>query len=164
MISRLHIKRCYDRRSSGQLLDDVRDLLDTGMLTLDPTLLTLPDERLIPKLVDVWGFLFGNILPYFEAVFLPLQQEFKGTGTLSAKESTEFFGLLPHFDVRRLVLVSFRDNVILPLHARLRSTSPSELETWGKDERKRVLIGDILCSTVLKTSTRLFSLTERHHA
>jgi hypothetical protein len=101
-------------------LDDVRDLLDTGMLTLDPTLPTLPDDKLILKLVEVWGFLFGNILPYFEAVFLPLQQELKGTGTLSAKESREFFGLIPHFDVRRLVLVSFRDNVILPLHARLR--------------------------------------------
>ncbi|PWW72253.1 HbrB-domain-containing protein [Tuber magnatum] len=101
-IPSLHIKRCYDRCSSGQLLDDVRDLLDTGMRALDSTLLTLPDEKLIPKLVEIWGFLFGNILPYFEAVFLPLQQEFKGTGTLSAKESREFFGLLPHFDVRRL--------------------------------------------------------------
>ncbi|KAL0640716.1 hypothetical protein Q9L58_000020 [Maublancomyces gigas] len=124
----LHIKRCYDRRSPGQLIDDVRDLLDTGMLTLDPTLPTHTDEKSISRLVEIWSLLFGKVLPYFEAVFLPLQQEFKGVGTImSAKESREFFGVLvdtdglaDRLDVRRLVLMSFRDNVVLPLHEKLR--------------------------------------------
>lgn len=130
----LHIKRCYDRRSPGQLIDDVRDLLDTGMLTLDPTLPTHSDEKSISRLVEIWSLLFGKVLPYFEAVFLPLQQEFKGVGTImSAKESREFFGVLldteglgmgDRLDVRRLVLMSFRDNVVLPLHQKLRSTNP----------------------------------------
>lgn len=129
----LHIKRCYDRRSPTQLLEDVRDLLDTGMMALDPTLLTHSDEKSIPRLVEIWSLLFGNVLPYFEAVFLPLQQEFKGVGTImSAKESRDFFGVLAdtdgfgaglvdRLDVRRLVLMSFRDIVVLPLHERLRS-------------------------------------------
>lgn len=131
----LHIKRCYDRRSPGQLIDDVRDLLDTGMLTLDPTLSTHSDEKSISRLVEIWSLLFGKVLPYFEAVFLPLQQEFKGVGTImSAKESREFFGVLldieglgmaDRLDVRRLVLMSFRDNVVLPLHEKLRSTNPN---------------------------------------
>lgn len=133
----LHIKRCYDRRSPGQLIDDVRDLLDTGMLTLDPTLPTHSDEKSISRLVEIWSLLFGKVLPYFEAVFLPLQQEFKGVGTImSAKESREFFGVLldteglgmgDRLDVRRLVLMSFRDNVVLPLHQKLRSTNPLPL-------------------------------------
>lgn len=134
----LHIKRCYDRRSPGQLIDDVRDLLDAGMVTLDPTLPTHTDEKSISRLVEIWSLLFGKVLPYFEAVFLPLQQEFKGVGTImSAKESREFFGVLlmdtdgfgiglgDRLDVRRLVLMSFRDNVVLPLHEKLRSTSTS---------------------------------------
>lgn len=99
------------------------------MQALDPLLPTYSDEKSIPRLVDIWSLLFGKVLPYFEAVFLPLQQEFKGVGTvMSAKESREFFGGMEGtLDVRRLVLMSFRDNVVLPLHDRLRSTPPFSL-------------------------------------
>lgn len=95
---------------------------------LDPMLLKVSDERSIPRLVEIWSLLFGNVLPYFEAVFLPLQQEFKGVGTImTSKESRDFFGVVEGewgggggLDVRRLVLMSFRDVVVLPVHEKLR--------------------------------------------
>lgn len=124
----LHIKRCFDRRAPAQLLEDVRELLGAGMVMLDPMLLKVSDERSIPRLVEIWSLLFGNVLPYFEAVFLPLQQEFKGVGTImTSKESRDFFGVVEGewgggggLDVRRLVLMSFRDVVVLPVHEKLR--------------------------------------------
>lgn len=98
-----------------QILEDVRDLLDSGMRLLDPGLLDpgLNDERSIPRLVEVWSALFGNVLPYFEAVFLPLQRELREEGEL-----VEIVGR--GWDVRRLVLMGFRDFVVLPLFSRLR--------------------------------------------
>lgn len=106
------------------LLEDVRELLDTGMATIDPSLLDYPDNRLIPRIVEIWSLLFGHTLPYLEAVLLPLQMEFRGVGPImSSRESREFFGITPlsggQLDVRRLVMVSFRDNVVLPLYGRL---------------------------------------------
>ncbi|KAL7276160.1 hypothetical protein RUND412_000853 [Rhizina undulata] len=119
-----HIKRCHERRAALTLLEDVRDLLDAGMVTVDPTLVNYTDEKLIGRLVEIWGRFFGNILPYVEAVFLPLQQEFKGCGTImTSRESREFFAEATspgeRLDVRRLALMSFRDNVILPLYSKL---------------------------------------------
>ncbi|KAI5799893.1 HbrB-like-domain-containing protein [Geopyxis carbonaria] len=89
----------------------------------------LDDTRLVPRLVEVWRLVFGYTTPYLEAVFLPLQQEFKGCGAvLSARESRDFFGIEVAsltagpmgLDVRRLVMIAFRDAVVLPLHHRLR--------------------------------------------
>jgi hypothetical protein len=124
-----HIQRCINYTSSVALIDDVRDLLDTGMLSIDPTLRSWPEEKLVPRLIEIWLFVFGNVLPYFEAVFLPLQQEFKGVGTImTTREARDFWGALGVenggigiLDVRRLALISFRDNIILPIHSRLRS-------------------------------------------
>src|SRR5205085_655557 len=90
----------------------------------------LPDEKLIPRLVEIWGFTFGTVLPYFEAVFLPLQQEFRGTGAvMSLREAREAWGETEErLDIRRMCLISFRDNIILPLHSRLRSKETLALD------------------------------------
>ena len=54
----------------------------------------------------MWWSFFSTTLPYFEAVFLPLKQ-FPDLG----------------IDIRRKVLIGYRDYVILPLYPRLEGTS-----------------------------------------
>lgn len=110
------------------MIEDLRDLLTTGFSSLDQTLRRIPDERLIPHLVEMWLFTFTSILPYMQAVFLPLDLEFNGRGTLmSPDQARDFWGALPSssngnipipagqaLEVRRIVLTAYRDTVILP--------------------------------------------------
>lgn len=120
----IHIKRSIVKRLPTLLLEDLRGLLQTGFVSLDYTLRAVPDHRLVPHLVDMWLFVFGTILPYMQAVFLPLDLEFKGHGSLlSPQDAAEFWGANPdatddafgnEFDVRRITLLSYRDHVVLP--------------------------------------------------
>jgi len=153
----LHLQRCIVRKAPSVIIEDVRELLQTGFVSLDQTLRRIPDERLVPYLVDMWSSVFGTVLPFMQAVLLPLDLEFKGRGSImKPREAAEFWGVLPIFaskpppsgppstnisqtrtmtgpsslaaakipvsqlslgealDVRTLVLLSFRDSVILP--------------------------------------------------
>ncbi|KAI9852425.1 MAG: hypothetical protein M1838_000743 [Thelocarpon superellum] len=125
-----HLQRCIQKRAPGLMVDDLRDLLATGFGYLDQTLRAVPDERLVRALVDMWLVVFGTILPYLQAVFLPLDLEFRGHGPLlSARDAAEFWGaemdadrgLGDALDVRRLVLLAYRDAVILPRHDTLKA-------------------------------------------
>lgn len=126
----VHIQRCVQRRAPTIVTEDVNDLLRTGFTSLDQTLRGVPDERLVPYLVEMWLFVFGNILPYMQAVFFPLDLEFKGRGTvMTSREAAEFWGIVPgaedgpedDLEVRRMVLLSYRDNIILPRHDTLKA-------------------------------------------
>ncbi|SPO05327.1 related to CYC8 General repressor of transcription [Cephalotrichum gorgonifer] len=135
----VHIQYCISRRSPNIILDDVRDLLHTGFSSLDLALRKTPEDRVIPALVELWLFTFTSILPYMQAVLLPLDLEFAGCGTLLTPEKARDFwgGVLegggpgragPHvapassvIDVRRLVLNAYRDIVILPRYETLRT-------------------------------------------
>ena len=127
----VHIQRCVHKRAPMIITEDLRDLLQTGFLSLEQTLRGIPDDRVVPYLVDMWLFVFGTILPYMQAVFLPLDLEFKGHGTImNSREAAEFWGYAPdpmkafdnELDVRRIVLVSFRDHVIIPRYDALKAT------------------------------------------
>ncbi|MCJ1452096.1 hypothetical protein MMC28_002437 [Mycoblastus sanguinarius] len=128
----IHIQRCIMTRIPTIITENLRDLLQTGFLSLDHTLRSIPDHRLVPHLVEMWLFVFGTVLPYMQAVFLPLDLEFKGHGTLmTPSEAAEFWGANPdstdsafgnEFDVRRIVLVSYRDTVILAHYEALKAT------------------------------------------
>lgn len=139
----IHISRTVSRRDPSVIIEDVQDLLHTGFSSLNHTLRGVHDERLIPVLVEMWMNVFGIILPFMQAVFLPLDQEFKGRGTIlkTPQQAAEFWGALPspesigrlssspssvaddetgdivageELEVRRILLTSFRDTVILP--------------------------------------------------
>lgn len=128
----VHITRCIQRRSPILLIEDLNELLSTGFSSLDQTLRHIPDDRLIPHLVEMWLVVFTTILPFLQAVFLPLDLEFKGKGIMSSTAAADFWGvLLPdemntkspsnknipilgELDVRRITLLTFRDTVILP--------------------------------------------------
>ena len=126
----VHIQRCFQKRAPTIITEDLDDLLRTGFLSLDQTLRNVPDDKLIPNLVETWLFVFGIVLPYIQAVFLPLDLEFKGQGTI-IRDPAEFWGVQPdsaldggfenELDVRRLVLLSYRDNIILPRHDTLKA-------------------------------------------
>ena len=127
----IHIQNCIAKRTPTIITEDLRELLRTGFQSLDQTLRGVPDHRLVPRLVEMWLFVFGTILPYMQAVFLPLDLELKGHGTLmTPREAADFWGANPDstdvlfgngFDVRRIVLLSYRDNVILPHHDSLKA-------------------------------------------
>lgn len=136
----VHVRRCVQRRSPVVLVEDVRELLQTGFGSLAQTLRGVPDDRLVTNLVEMWIGLYGAILPFLQAVFLPLELEFKGRGTLmTAREAQEFWGAIPEalkmderpesageasrsghmseeLEIRRITLIAFRDTVILPKH------------------------------------------------
>lgn len=128
----VHIRRCIQKRAPTILIEDLTEMLQTGFGSLDQTLRNIPDDRLVIALVEMWMIVFTTILPFLQAVFLPLDLEFKGRGQfLSAREAAEFWGAaLPdssslretdniptlgeELDVRRITLLTFRDTVILP--------------------------------------------------
>ena len=128
----VHIQRCIHTRVPTIIIEDLRELLQTGFRSLDQGLRGVPDHRLVPYLVELWMFVFGIVLPYMQAVFLPLDLEFKGHGTLmTAAEAANFWGANPdstdhafgnELDVRRIVLLSYRDNVILAHYEALKAT------------------------------------------
>ncbi|CAG8976431.1 hypothetical protein HYALB_00012649 [Hymenoscyphus albidus] len=123
----IHLQRCIQKRTPNLVVDDLRDLLATGFSSLNQNLRRIPDEQLIPHLVEMWLFTFTSILPYMQAVFLPLDLEFSGHGLLMSPEAArDFWGALPlsssngsvpasqALEVRRIVLTAYRDIVILP--------------------------------------------------
>jgi hypothetical protein len=130
----VHLRRCIQRRSPTNMIEDVNDLLHTGFSSLNQTLKQIPDERLVPHLVAMWSLVFHSILPFLQAVFLPLDLEFKGCGPImNVREASEFWGaVIPDtdasaenhqhtiptlgedLDVRRMVLQTFRDTIFLP--------------------------------------------------
>lgn len=136
----VHIRRCIQRKTPTTIIEDLRELLQTGFSSLAQTLRGSPDDKLITKLVEMWINVYGAILPFLQAVFLPLDLEFKGRGTyMSPREAEEFWGAMPEgwksddrptsaggtmkmptlgeeLDVRRITLITFRDTVILPKH------------------------------------------------
>ncbi|KAH6620930.1 HbrB-like-domain-containing protein [Chaetomium sp. MPI-SDFR-AT-0129] len=148
----MHIQYCLARRSPNIILDDLRELLSTGFSSLDHTLRKTPEDRLIPALVELWIFTFTSILPYMQAVFLPLDLEFSGHGPLmTSEQARDFWGGIPAttstksdpststtqrpgrsysvtvspaasiLEVRRFVLLAFRDIVILPRYDTLKT-------------------------------------------
>lgn len=136
----VHIRRCIQRKTPSVVIEDLSELLQTGFSSLAQTLRGAPDDKLINKLVDMWISVYTVILPFLQAVFLPLDLEFKGRGTyMSTREAEEFWGAIPdswrtddrpssaggagkmptlgeELDVRRITLITFRDTVILPKH------------------------------------------------
>lgn len=89
----VHIRRCIQKRAPVVLVEDLRELLATGFSSLAQTLRTVPDERLVPRLVSIWQTTLSSILPFIQAVFLPLDLEFRGHGSImSPREAQEFWG------------------------------------------------------------------------
>jgi len=145
----MHIQYCIQRRSAHAIIEDLLDLLKTGFASLDHALRMTPEDRVIPALVELWVITFTNILPYLQAVFLPLDLEFSGVGSLLSPEQARevWAGALtsvstpttqgatpgssnlstytspanPLPEVRQIVLAAYRDILILPRYEKLKT-------------------------------------------
>lgn len=89
---KLHI----DATSPARVLQEFKELTITGMKKLSEPLARLPKDKITSRMTDLWQFFYSQVLPYWEAVFLPLQ-------------------LAENINVRRLTVQSFRDIVLLPV-------------------------------------------------
>jgi HbrB-like protein len=138
----VHLRRCIQRRAPTAIIEDLNELLQTGFAYLDQSLKQVPDEGLISALVDMWSMVLHTLLPFLQAVFLPLDLEFKGRGPImNVREAADFWGAaLPDsdlgaevnaynvpllgedLDVRRMVLQTFRDCIFLPRFDTLMAT------------------------------------------
>ncbi|KAK5088988.1 hypothetical protein LTR05_003212 [Lithohypha guttulata] len=147
----IHVQRCVLKRDPSIIIGDLENLLHTGFSSLNHTLRGVREETLVPHLVDMWMQVFGTVLPFLQAVFLPLDQEFKGRGSVlkTPQAAAEFWGALPspesigrlssspssvpdneatdivageELEIRRILLTSFRDHVILPRFDVLKAT------------------------------------------
>lgn len=133
-----HLTRCVQRnpRNPGVVIEDMRDLLDTGFRSLSGQVKRAEQEMgresVVRGLVQMWTLVLEKILPWMQGVFLPLDLEWEGVGTLKTTQqfwapldpanNTGALGANPttpapvssYLDVRKLVLTAYRDTVILP--------------------------------------------------
>ncbi|CAN6674865.1 hypothetical protein TRVA0_069S00386 [Trichomonascus vanleenenianus] len=123
--------------TAKDVVSEFKGFLQNGMRNIDPTLVKSSDDKLISKLVNAWMRLFTKITPYLEAIFLPLQNEFEGTGQLlNSQEAKEYWSVLLEKDgrlnTRRYILMAFRDTMVIPVIDRLEHLiSQSQLNFEG---------------------------------
>ncbi|CEJ92362.1 hypothetical protein VHEMI08018 [[Torrubiella] hemipterigena] len=133
-VVQMHIQLCVHRRTPELVVEDFRDLLGNAFASLDQSLRTAGEDRFLPTLVDLWLFTFATVLPYLQAVFLPLDMEVAGHGSIIPTEQarTLWQGTESHsngqvrrnpteINVRMLVLKSYRDLVVLPRYDTLKT-------------------------------------------
>ncbi|KAF9559844.1 HbrB-domain-containing protein [Agrocybe pediades] len=126
-------------RAISSLENDASGLIAVGMDTLNAKLAGIDDEKLVPRVVEIWGFFWDQVLTYLEGVLLPLQTDplllslHRTPKTHRATSPTRQAGPKPtlssnssatstnRIDVRSVALRSFRDKVILPIKQRLAS-------------------------------------------
>ncbi|KAG6866606.1 hypothetical protein C0991_000716 [Blastosporella zonata] len=136
-------------KALSTLENDAAELIASGMVTLNAKLMGIDDDKLIPRVVEIWGFFWDQVLTYVEGVLLPLQTDplllslyrtpkthlratsppRQGTAASTAVVSAS------HIDVRSVALRSFRDKVILPLSQRLylRLSMPNKQDIYHQE-------------------------------
>ena len=90
------------------MLGDVKDMLKVGMNTMQEKLQNVTEELLALRLVELWTFFFGGVLPYLEGVFEPLGNESEKSFRIDIGDST------PSSFMRDVSLASCRDYVLVP--------------------------------------------------
>ncbi|KAI0320759.1 HbrB-like-domain-containing protein [Amylostereum chailletii] len=139
-------------KAVATLESETSDLIASGMDTFNGKLAGVGDDKLVGRVVELWGFFWDQVLPYVEGVLLPLQTDEllltlyrtpkshrasspsrqNGKGSMSMSNYNPLS--TSQIDVRTLALRSFRDKIILPifprLHARI-NTQKQENFTEG---------------------------------
>lgn len=120
-------------KALASLENDASELIVSGMATLNAKLNGVEEEKLVGRVVEIWGFFWDQVLPYIEGVLLPLQTDPllsslhrtpkrpsspNRQGSISGLSST--LSSYP-IDVRTVALRAFRDKVILQRATKLHS-------------------------------------------
>lgn len=135
-----HIQAVVSQSPSKALAvleNDASELIASGMVTLNAKLAEIDDEKLVGRVVELWGFFWDQVLPYVEGALLPLQTEpllsslyrhpkthKQNTSPISGTNGKGSISSLvmqssSQIDVRTVALQSFRDRVIDPVHKRM---------------------------------------------
>ncbi|KAK7472898.1 hypothetical protein VKT23_001005 [Stygiomarasmius scandens] len=134
-------------RALTTLENDTVELLSSGMVTLNARLAGTDDDKLIPRVVELWGFFWDQVLPYVEGSLLPMQTDGllqslyrpkrPSSPTRSNAKSTTSQKSVSQIDVRTIALRCFRDKIIVPLSGRLsvRLSSAIKQDDWDVPSR-----------------------------
>jgi hypothetical protein len=120
-----HIQRTLDRspaRAIDSLSKDLYAVCTTGMYTLNARLNKYigDDFRLIEALTEVWTTFVTKVLPWLEACFLPLHTD-PTLVSLSKGDDKPLSSLqTERINIRKIALLSFRDQILLPWFDRFR--------------------------------------------
>ncbi|KAI0999014.1 hypothetical protein K3495_g9185 [Podosphaera aphanis] len=121
----LHLQSAHRKRTPKKCVtDDLQDLLQFGFSSLDQIIRRSPEARLIPQLVEIWLFTLTTILPFMQAVFLPLDLELMNNFPTNKEDEIE----QGDTSVRSMVLRSFRDVAILSRFETLRALFALNIE------------------------------------
>lgn len=152
---RTHVNESVVKRPSraiATLENDLKELIANGMLTLNSKLTNLDDDKLLPRLIELWGFFWDQILTYVEAVFLPFQTEpilfsLGKVGKARAQETGA------RIDVRELTLRAFRNEIIFPIYPRLATRlGIIDLEEINRPRLQQMLL--VLLSTANRSAVQ----------
>lgn len=55
-------------KAMATLEHDTSDLISSGMFTLNAKLTGIDDDKLVVRVVEIWGFFWDQVLPYVEGV------------------------------------------------------------------------------------------------
>ncbi|KAF9007987.1 HbrB-like-domain-containing protein [Cyathus striatus] len=173
-------------KALATLESDTSELIGKGMVTLNAKLRGLDDEKLVGRVVEIWGFFWDQVLTYLEGVLLPLQtdpllsslyrtpkshratspnRQNNPKSSISSALNGGFQASTNHIDVRSVALRSFRDRVILPLFQRLytRLSVPNKQENYYQDttshQQPRLQQMLLVLSSQSKQRPATFSLT-----
>ncbi|THV06780.1 HbrB-domain-containing protein [Dendrothele bispora CBS 962.96] len=143
-------------KALASLEHDTVELLSSGMVTLNARLAGIDDDKLIPRVVELWGFFWDQVLTYVEGVgmshriyaklmmfqsLLPLQTDpllqalynrpkRPSSPTRSTAKAVTSQKSASQIDVRNIALRCFRDKIIVPLSSRLYT----RLSSLGKQD------------------------------
>lgn len=59
-------------KALATLENDASELIASGMVTLNAKLSGIEDEKLVGRVVEIWGFFWDQVLPYVEGVCLKI--------------------------------------------------------------------------------------------
>lgn len=58
----------YPSKALATLENDASELIASGMVTLNAKLTGIDDEKLVARVVEIWGFFWDQVLTYLEGV------------------------------------------------------------------------------------------------
>jgi len=113
MFSLLIFSQQLETRGFNWILADFKEMLRVGMTTMQDKLQNVTDDLLALRLVELWTFFFGSVLPYLEGVFEPMAAESEKSLRIDLGDST------PSSFIRDLSLAACRDYILKPTLDRL---------------------------------------------
>ncbi|KAF9653345.1 HbrB-domain-containing protein [Thelephora ganbajun] len=121
-------------KALATLENDTSALISSGMVTLNAKLTEIDDDKLVSRVVEIWGFFWDQVLPYVEGVLLPLQTDpllsslyrvnkshrpSDAAGQTPNAQLPSHLLSSPQIDVRTVAIRAFRDQIIYPIFSRL---------------------------------------------